>query len=73
MDLIYTNGGKVDYGVLQRYQLDMAFGEDENNFECTVAAADHVCEAGSLLYIYGSEYGGIVDAIGVDTDSQSVI
>ena len=33
MDLIYTNANRVDQGVLLDYELDLAFGADENNFE----------------------------------------
>ena len=73
MDLIYTNSGRVDQGVLQDYELDLAFGADENNLECQVQAGNHCCEAGSFLYIEGTEYGGIVDSIESKTDSKEVI
>ena len=49
MDLIYTNPDRVDIGVLHEYELDLAFGADENNFEGTINAAAHCCEAGSYL------------------------
>ncbi len=32
MDLIFTNKNREDIGVLQDYDLDLAFGADENNF-----------------------------------------
>lgn len=73
MDLIYTNSARVDQGVLQDYELDLAFGADENNLECRVQAGSHCCESGSLLYIEGTEYGGIIDSIESDTDSKEVI
>ena len=73
MDLIYTNSARVDQGVLQDYELDLAFGADENNLECKVQAGSHCCESGSLLYIEGTEYGGIIDSIESDTDSKEVI
>ena len=73
MDLIYTNSARVDQGVLQDYELDLAFGADENNLECKVQAGSHCCEFGSLLYIEGTEYGGIIDSIESDTDSKEVI
>ena len=72
MDLIYTKPNKEDVGVLHDYELDLAFGSDENDFECQVQASAHCCEPGSFLYIDGTEYGGIVDIINVDTDSQTV-
>ena len=67
------NPSKEDIGVLKDYTLDMAFGSDENNFECTVSASNNVCEAGYYLYAEGTEYGGIIDSINVDTESETVI
>ena len=72
MDLIYTNANKEDQGVLFDYEFDLAFGADENNFECTIQAEKHCMEAGSFLYIEGTEYGGIVDSIKVDTEHKTV-
>lgn len=73
MDLIYTNANMEDQGVLQNYELDLAFGEDENNFECAVQVQSHCCEAGSMLYIEGTEYGGIVDGVESKSESSEVI
>lgn len=72
MDLIYTNAKREDLGVLLDYELDLAFGEDENDFECQIQADQHCCEDGSFLYIEGTEYGGIVDSIEVDTAANEV-
>ena len=73
MDLIYTNSKMEDLGVLLDYELDLAFGADENNMECRVQNGSHHCEAGSLLYIEGTEYGGIIDSITSDTGNGEVI
>lgn len=73
MDLIYANANKEDVGVLHEFNFDLAFGEDENNFELKVDRNNHCCNEGYLIYIEGTEYGGIVDAIEVDTDSEKVI
>lgn len=73
MDLIYMNADHEDLGVLLDYDMDMAFGQDENNFECTIAAGFHCCEPGFFLYIEGTEYGGIVDSIESNSDTQEVI
>lgn len=73
MDLIYTNAAKEDIGVLLDYEFDLAFGSDENNFECSLLLQNHCMEAGSLLYIEGTEYGGIVDSIQSDTSREEVI
>lgn len=72
MDLIYTNASGVDQGVLEAYDLDMAFGVDENNFECTVDSSDHCCEPGSKIYAVGEEYGGVVDSIAMDTENEKI-
>lgn len=63
MDLIYTNADLVDQGVLQDCVLDLAFGADENDFELEVPAEGVTLEAGALLYIEGTEYGGMVDGM----------
>lgn len=73
MDLIYTNNKGEDLGVLQNHKLDLAYGSDENDFELTVSNTDHVCGNGSVIYIEGTEYGGIVDSIRVDTASDELV
>lgn len=67
MDLIYMNSAMEDIGVLMDYELDLAFGADENDFECQIQKESHCCEAGFYLYIEGTEYGGIIDSIKIDT------
>lgn len=73
MDLIYTDSNMIDIGVLMDYKLDLAFGKDENDLECTITAGNHCCDAGYYLHIEGTEYGGIVDSIEVDTAANKVI
>ena len=72
MDLIYSNASRKDLGVLQDYELDLAFGKDENDFECRIPADAHCCGAGFFLYIEGTEYGGTVDSIASDTATKEV-
>ncbi len=72
MDLIYMNTFKEDVGVILDYELDLAFGKDENNFELCIQSEAHCCEAGYYLYIEGTEYGGIIDGIKSDTESKEV-
>ena len=50
------------------YTLDMAYGTDENNFECTIDRDAHCCAKGFYLYVEGEEYGGIIDKIRVNTE-----
>lgn len=73
MDLIYMNDSMEDVGVLHGYEFDLAFGKDENSFECSIQAAHHCCKTGWYLYIEGTEYGGIIDAITSDTGTGEVI
>ena len=72
MDLIYMNNAREDLGVLHDYKLDLAFGQDENDFELRVPTAEHRCGGGFYVYIEGTEYGGIVDAVQSDTAAQEV-
>ena len=72
MDLIYMNASREDIGVLNDYKLDLAYGVDENDFELQIPSSAHCCNDGFYLYIDGTEYGGVVDSIGSDTDAQEV-
>ena len=72
MDLIYATPEGVELGVLLNYELDLAYGRDENNFELTIPASDHCCSAGYFIYAEGTEYGGIIDSIKSDTERQEV-
>lgn len=73
MDLIYANKNRRDLGVLMSYTLDMAYGRDENDFVLTLDADSHCCHDGYYIYAEGTEYGGIVDRIGTDPDTNTVI
>lgn len=72
MDLIYANRERQEIGVLRSPELDLAFGSDENDFECTLPLSDACCDSGYLIYAEGTEYGGIVDNITVDTASDEI-
>lgn len=72
MDLIYTDASYEDVAVLHDYILDLAIGADENNFELTIDSEKHCCEARAIVYIEGTEYGGVIDGIGVITKSDKL-
>lgn len=72
MDLIYTNNLMEDEGVLSAYELDLAFGSGENDFELR-AGAQNILSPGNYIYIEGTEYGGIIDSIEADTATQEII
>lgn len=69
--LIYTDAGFVDVGAIKTFSLDMAFGSDEQDFEAAFPSPE--LHGGELLYIDGTEYGGIVDAVVQSTESDNVI
>lgn len=72
MDLIYTDANRADVGVLHDYAFDLAYGLDENDFELALANNKHCCGAGCLVYIEGTEYGGIIDGIKTVTKDKSI-
>lgn len=59
MNLVVTDTSYRNRMFLKRYKLDMAFGTDENDFTITVPARTKI-QLGSLIYIPGTEWGGIV-------------
>lgn len=73
MDLIYMDAERKDIGVLQNYEFDLAFGSDENSFECVVGIDDHCCDFGYYLYIEGTEYGGIIDSVESKNSTQEIV
>ena len=72
MDLIYTDPSRKDVGVLKDYTFDLAFGSDENDFELVLDVSNHCCETNCLVYIEGTEYGGIIDKINVVTKDHKL-
>ena len=59
IDLIYTDADGVEQGIAKAYSLDLAYGDDENDFELTLPA-DMQLEERSFVYVDGTEWGGIV-------------
>ena len=72
MDLIYTNAERVDQGVISAYSFDLSFGASENDFEISLGKSDAALEYSAFVYIEGTEYGGIVDAMKTHTDEESI-
>lgn len=73
MDLIYTNANRVDQGTLLAYDLDLSFGTDEyeNDFELTLGKTEPLLEDGAVIYMDGTEYGGIVGGMRSDSETES--
>lgn len=72
MDLIYATPDRVDIGVLQGYEYDLAYGSDENDFELKTSLDNHVCREDYILYIEGTEYGGVIDSVAPNTKNNTL-
>lgn len=72
MDLIYTDKDRVDTGVLHSFDLDLDLA-DGKDFEIKTDPENSVMTAGSYWYIMGTEYGGRVDRVKVNTDTKELI
>lgn len=69
--LIYTDTSTVDVGAIRTFSLDMAFGSDEQNFEASFSVPQ--LSGGELLYIDGTEYGGIIDSVTQSTETDVTV
>ena len=65
MVLVVHDPERGDLRELLDFELDLAFGSDENAFELTCAVGLAPAE-GQLVFVDGSEYGGIVDETSYD-------
>lgn len=72
MDLVYTDAGFSDVAVLHDYTFDLAYGADENDFLLTLPLLHPVrLKPHTLIYVDGTEYGGIIDWVEADTTSET--
>lgn len=72
MDLIYTDKNRKDIGVLSDYELDEAFGKNENNFSLKISLSEHCMEPGCVIYAENTEYGGIIDTLNPNTKDSTL-
>ena len=72
MDLIYTDARRIDQGVIPTYAFDLSYGAEENDYEITIGADDVTLESGAVIYIEGTDYGGIVDGLKASTNGATV-
>lgn len=72
MELIYADSSRVDIGILDRHDLDLAFGDSENDFELTLPLDLHCLQGGFYIYVENTEYGGIIDEVHIDTGADKV-
>ena len=64
MDLIITDANHTPLRAVGSYTLDLAYGSEENDFELSGVAP--MPEAGALVMVDGTEYGGVVDSVSSD-------
>lgn len=62
MDLFVTDPQGHTVSRLRSFELDMAFGADENDFELSAPKASGI-EPGSRIFVPGTEYGGVVSVL----------
>lgn len=72
MDLIFTNAGRMDQGVLSTHSFDLSYGAAENDFELTLGANEQTLETGACIFIEGTEYGGMVGGIRSSTNGETI-
>lgn len=71
MELIYTDANKQDIGIVDCASLDYD-AADEKDFILTVEAGGTGLEKGSMWYVYGTEYMGIIEAATVDSANDNI-
>lgn len=69
MDLIYADKDRNDLGVLINSEVDFEISNkaDECTFEIKVPMENNPIQKGYLVYIEGTEFGGIVDQMTINT------
>ena len=61
--IVVTDADRRDLAELEDFELDLAYGSDENDFELVPGARAPRLQAGSIAYIEGTAYGGVVDDV----------
>ena len=69
---IYTDKNRKDIDVLSDYELDEAFGKNENNFSLKISLSEHCMEPGCVIYAENTEYGGIIDTLNPNTKDSTL-
>lgn len=69
--LVYTDPLRVEQGYLHNFSADIDVANDKD-FEITVAQDNNILQGGSWWYINNTEYGGIVDNVGVVTADREI-
>lgn len=71
MELVYTDAKLKDVGMLVPASADFAWGASENSFSISLYGED-IPERGALIYVEGSDIGGIVTGYESRSNSKTV-
>ncbi len=72
MDVMYTDKNRIPLGTLKHYSIDLENSDSRKDFEIEMNLPDGEMEKGSIWYVEGEEYGGIVDKRTVNTETNIV-
>lgn len=70
MELIVTDEARRDVAEIGDFDIDLAFGDTQNDFVLTTREGPRLT-AGCLVYVDGTEYGGVIDDITSDGEQVS--
>lgn len=70
MVLVIHDSTLGDIREIEDFELDLAFGSDENTLKLE-ARADEAPVEGQLVFIDGTEYGGIIDQVSYDAGREA--
>jgi len=70
VELIVTDEARRDVAEIGDFDLDLAFGDTQNDFVLTTREGPRLT-AGCLVYVDGTEYGGVIDDITSDGERVS--
>ena len=70
--LIYADSNMEDIRALEDFELDIAYGRDENDFKLTLPASSELLKARDYIYVDGSVHGGVIAGIELDTKTSRV-
>lgn len=74
VDIIYATPDKEDVGILSEYQIDLAYGRDENNFVITMPLRQRELSYGYFICCReDANIGGIIDDIEVKSASRQIL
>lgn len=72
MELVIADADGRDLRAVADYELDMAYGSDENDFELALPAGLAPPPEG-LAYVDGTPWGGVVDSVEHSSGSRNVV